>query len=538
VLNRLSIAAAKKEVEPLVPAGVPLVKEFAENHTDTTVSFTVKVTDACAKLFAPCAGGGAEAITNDVRKVFKLTSSISTSNMHLFDAEGSIKRYSSVADIIDEFYELRLVGYGKRKEYMMQKLGDEVCKLSNRSRFILAVVRGDLIVSNRKKTELLNELHDSGYKGFEPTATEPTEETADDLVAAAATSVVGVDALARRYQYLLSMPLWSLTLEKVKSLQAELEEKERQYNELKATPITSLWLRDLNALSVALDEFDRQFEEDCSNVPAKGKGKGKKTAVAGAGKAKKAKAIKEYDSEDSMDELGSAGEDSDFDIPKKGKQKKAAAPKPAVKATAAKSASFVPLKPAAAPAPAVAALSSYMSDLGLDDLGLTFDAGDMNLLGFGKGTLEDRMAAKQPLALAAKAAVKAPKAAPSAAGKKRTASDERLTTTTTAANTKKSAGTKQAAAVLSPLKGSPQAKKKRAAKVVPVKEVRGGKGKGKATRSDDEDEDDSVFEAEASDQEIIARPKRETAPRARAKYAESEEEESEEEWEEDEDSDY
>jgi hypothetical protein len=47
-----------------------------------------------------------------------------------------------------------------------------------------------------------------------------------------------------------------------------------------------------------------------------------------------------------------------------------------------------------------------------------------------------------------------------------------------------------------------------------------------------------VFEAEASDQEIIARPTRETAPRDCAKYAESEEEESEEEWEEDEDSDY
>jgi hypothetical protein len=100
------------------------------------------------------------------------------------------------------------------------------------------------------------------------------------------------------------------------------------------------------------------------------------------------------------------------------------------------------------------------------------------------------------------------------------------------------AGTNTFLGDLPPLTRGPQAKKKPAAKVVPVKEVRGGKGKGKATRSDEEDEDNSVFEAEASDQEIIARPTRETAPRARAKYAESEEEESEEEWEEDEDSDY
>jgi DNA topoisomerase-2 len=51
-----------------------------------------------------------------LEKKLKLRSSkFSTSNMHAFNAQGVIKKYNSAAEILQEFYELRLEYYAKRK---------------------------------------------------------------------------------------------------------------------------------------------------------------------------------------------------------------------------------------------------------------------------------------------------------------------------------------------------------------------------------------------------------------------------------------
>ena len=55
----------------------------------------------------------------------------STSNMHLYSTEGNIKKYTSVNEIIDEFYDLRLVFYQKRKHYMLHKLLYIISKILN-----------------------------------------------------------------------------------------------------------------------------------------------------------------------------------------------------------------------------------------------------------------------------------------------------------------------------------------------------------------------------------------------------------------------
>eukprot|EP00981_Chlorochromonas_danica_P016093 scaffold15638_cov268-Ochromonas_danica.AAC.1 len=65
------------------PTGGPFVKDFKENHTDTTVLFTV--TCPAEKL----AGQDDAALV----KKFKLETSISTSNMHLFDLNSQIRKF-------------------------------------------------------------------------------------------------------------------------------------------------------------------------------------------------------------------------------------------------------------------------------------------------------------------------------------------------------------------------------------------------------------------------------------------------------------
>jgi len=66
----------------------------------------------------------------------------------LFDAAACIKRYTSVDEILREFYDLRLKYYVKRKEYMEGMLLAESLKLANQARFICEKIDGRIAIGN------------------------------------------------------------------------------------------------------------------------------------------------------------------------------------------------------------------------------------------------------------------------------------------------------------------------------------------------------------------------------------------------------
>jgi DNA topoisomerase-2 len=50
-----------------------------------------------------------------IEKKFKLTNTLNTTNMVCFDSENRIRKYNNTAEILEEFYALRLQSYQKRK---------------------------------------------------------------------------------------------------------------------------------------------------------------------------------------------------------------------------------------------------------------------------------------------------------------------------------------------------------------------------------------------------------------------------------------
>ncbi|KAL0587421.1 hypothetical protein ABG067_003040 [Albugo candida] len=225
------------------------IKDFKENHTDSKVLFTISMTPEKLQEIVQSPGG--------IVKKFKLETSISASNMHLFDADGRIQKYDSPHAIINAFYGIRLAYYGKRKAAMLNKLTDQIQMLANKVKFILAVISGDLIVSNRKKVELLQELADSGYDTIHPksskvkTTNEEQEKDSEE-----SDDEDGTAELAKGYNYLLSMAIWSLTKERVEKLRAELKEREVEYKSLAAKSIEELWLTDLEQLEQLLHQTE------------------------------------------------------------------------------------------------------------------------------------------------------------------------------------------------------------------------------------------------------------------------------------------
>lgn len=277
-------------------------QDYKEYHTDTTVHFVVTLTTA-----------GKEAVEKDgLEKVFKVTSKLNTSNMVCFDPTGKIKKYATAEDIVSDFFDVRLEFYHKRKKHLVSELELVHDRLSNQARFIKMIIDKQLVLSNRKRADIVAELREKDFRPFPKVQKmhvagdvdangDGDEEVADPAEA-------GADS---DYDYLLTMQLSSLTREKVERLMAERDQRSAELDDLLKRSVQDLWRADLDAF---MDKWDAMLEEDRANKARSLK----KAKQAGKGTKKRAAA---YASDD----------DDDFEVKPK---KKAPAPKKAKPAVA------------------------------------------------------------------------------------------------------------------------------------------------------------------------------------------------------------
>ncbi|KAJ3321673.1 DNA topoisomerase 2 [Boothiomyces sp. JEL0866] len=213
------------------------IKDYKEYHTDSKVHFVINLSEENMAL--------AEA--EGLESKFKVSTTISTSNLVCHDLEGRIKKYGSVLEIISDFYNLRQKFYHKRKENLLADLTAEHLKCENRVRFVLEIIDGKLIVQNRKKADLLAELkakkYDPVYRKGSNVPDEEEENSGN-----------------HGYDYLLSMPIWNLTMEKVQALIKEQEQKEYEIKVLLGQTPLDLWRNDLDAFVEQWKSFECDME--------------------------------------------------------------------------------------------------------------------------------------------------------------------------------------------------------------------------------------------------------------------------------------
>lgn len=150
----------------------------------------------------------------------KLYSSIKTSNMHLFDSKGVIRKYETAEEILWEFFKYRKSFYVRRKKHLVAELSDEYEKITEKARFIKMVVDGELVVFKRSKVDIVEDITALGFKKIEPNG----------------------------YNHLLDIRIHSFTLEKYNELQDLVKKISRELCALKDKTITQLWKDDLDCL--------------------------------------------------------------------------------------------------------------------------------------------------------------------------------------------------------------------------------------------------------------------------------------------------
>jgi DNA topoisomerase-2 len=282
---------------------VPFITDYKEYHTDTCVRFVITLP----------AENLAAAIASGLEKKFKLAGRISTSNMHAFDGDNHITKYESPEAVLSAFFAPRLDAYARRRELMLQVAGADLLRLENKMRFILDVVNGTLVISKRKRAELEGELKKRGYAALAKTAKAGVPAAADPSALGEAEEEEAAVAEGASYDYLLSMPLWSLTNERVAALQAEHAAKEEEVTRLRGSSPSSLWRTDMDAFLVAYDAAEAEMSSGAALLV-----KQQGTFQSGKAGTHKSRAAAAFDSDDDAI-MEDESDDEDFGAKKKKK---------------------------------------------------------------------------------------------------------------------------------------------------------------------------------------------------------------------------
>ncbi|XP_041986182.1 DNA topoisomerase 2 [Aricia agestis] len=276
----------------------PLISEYREYNTDTTVRFVVSLLP----------GKLAEIEAEGIHKVFKLQTTISMTCMNAFDNNNCLKKYEKVEEILREFYNVRLQYYNKRKQFLEGQLQAEADKLTNQARFIVEKCDKGLVVENKKRKAMVEELIKRGYapdpiaewkkkaskmQGLSALEEEEAAESEDEPEPEPQKGKPVDPEKAfqqlkevKRFNYLLGMSMWMLTKEKKDELLKQRDQKLAELNALKEKTPAILWRDDLDVFLEKLEEIEEKErqEESATN---------KKTAKAQAGNKKNRKSIME-----------------------------------------------------------------------------------------------------------------------------------------------------------------------------------------------------------------------------------------------------
>ncbi len=226
-----------------------IVKSYVDMSTDTDVDFKIKLVPGTMNKLLP---KQTEYGCNEMEKKFRLYTTKTTTNMYLFDAKQKLKKYKTVADIINDYIPVRLETYAKRIAYLIALLEREVMILSNKARFIQEQCDDVIDLRRKKAQQVIDLLKERSY------------------------DIVDEDA---EYKYLRTMRIEQVEEENIVKLLAECEKKKIELEALKNQTPANLWMCELNELRGKYQQYKLDRRE-------RQKGSGKKVVKRKKGKAK------------------------------------------------------------------------------------------------------------------------------------------------------------------------------------------------------------------------------------------------------------
>ena len=214
----------------------PVIKDMVSMSTEVLVDITVtfpkgKLDELLSSTTSTTNATACDSI-NSLEKLLKLTTTVSTTNMHMFNAESKLHKYTTIEEIIDDFYMTRLKLYQVRKDAMISEMRKLLSKLSNRARYILDVLSGAVDLRKKTNQQVVELLTSMKY-----------------------------DVLDGDFKYLIKMPMDSVTEEHVARILKEKSDTELELEILIATTVNQMWLKELDMFEKEYDSYKKKREQ-------------------------------------------------------------------------------------------------------------------------------------------------------------------------------------------------------------------------------------------------------------------------------------
>ena len=130
-----------------------------------------------------------------------------------------IREYNSITEYLVDWIKERIKYYGARKQFILNDLKYRIQVAEMRARFIQLIIDKKLIIQKRKKDAIEIDLEKLKF--------------------------IKIDD---KFDYLLGMPLWNLTQEKIDELKKLIEKLKAQYAEIDKKEPRQFWLDDISLL--------------------------------------------------------------------------------------------------------------------------------------------------------------------------------------------------------------------------------------------------------------------------------------------------
>ena len=210
----------------------PIVKDYDDMSKDTTVDITITMTKGTVGKLNGKVLDTTTGVT-ELEKTLKLYTTMSTTNMHLFDAHDKLRKYGNPNDIIHDYFDTRMRLYVERKEFMIKQLERELVVLSNKHRYILGTLDGEIDLRRKKRSEITEMLTSKKFDMLD-----------DD----------------EDYKYLTKMSMDSVTEENVEKLSRQYNDKKHELEVLKDTTTEQMWSKELDELYAEYTNHRRQLQ--------------------------------------------------------------------------------------------------------------------------------------------------------------------------------------------------------------------------------------------------------------------------------------
>ena len=172
----------------------------------------------------------------------------------------TITKYKSANAILKDYIQIRLTAYELRKKLMIKILNNEMQILKYRKQYIEDILDKNIIVERVTRPKLIQQIIDNEYP-----------ELAINL------------NNTPSYDYLLSLPITSLTTEKIDDINQEFKEKKDELDTYKNTSVQNLWLVELDEFEKVyvkwLCEMDELTSDTIKKKDKSDKGKGAKSVI-------------------------------------------------------------------------------------------------------------------------------------------------------------------------------------------------------------------------------------------------------------------